>query len=63
MSPFCSRKRREKEKKKKEEKRVSASGLQGDLQPCKPMSLCFLDGPDDGIGRALGKNPKKWPEL
>lgn len=34
---------------------------QGDLQFCKPMSLCFLEGPEDGIGKCLGKNPKKWP--
>ena len=52
---FCSKKGRK--------KRVSASGLQGDLQLCKPMSLCFLEGPEAGIGSALGKNPKKWPEL
>jgi hypothetical protein len=36
--------------------------LQGDLQLFKPMSLCFLEGPDAGIGILLGKNPKKWPE-
>lgn len=54
MSPFVQ---------KKGEKEVSERGLQGDLQPCKPMSLCFLDGPEAGIGSALGKNPKKWPEL
>ena len=36
--------------------------LQGDLQLFKPISLCFLDGPEAGIGILLGKNPKKWPE-
>ncbi|GMH06681.1 hypothetical protein Nepgr_008521 [Nepenthes gracilis] len=33
-----------------------------DLQLFKPMSLCFLDGPEDGIGTDFGKNPKKCPE-
>ncbi|CAL9000736.1 unnamed protein product, partial [Prunus brigantina] len=35
---------------------------QGDLQLLKPISLCFLEGPEAGIGILLGKNPEKWPE-
>ncbi|KAI6699796.1 hypothetical protein NL676_014120 [Syzygium grande] len=27
------------------------------------MSLCFLEGPEAGIGRPLGKYPEKWPML
>lgn len=26
---------------------------------CRPMSLCFLEGPEGGIGIAFGKKPKK----
>lgn len=29
--------------------------LHGDLQLCKPMSLCFLEGEENGIGILLGK--------
>lgn len=36
--------------------------LHGERQLFKPISLCFLDGPEAGIGILLGKNPKKWPE-
>jgi hypothetical protein len=27
----------------------------------KPMSLCFFEGPDGGIGIPFGKNPEKVP--
>ena len=37
------------------------SDLQGALQLLNPISLCFLEGPEAGIGILLGKNPKKWP--
>lgn len=33
--------------------------FQGDLQLLKPISLCFLEGPEAGMGILLGKNPKK----
>lgn len=60
---FVQEKGGEKKKEEKKKECVCKWMIQGDLQPCKPMSLCFLDGPEDGMGRALGKNPKKWPEL
>lgn len=31
------------------------------LQLWRPMLLCFLDGPEAGMGILLGKNPRKWP--
>jgi hypothetical protein len=27
---------------------------------CNPMSLCFFEGPEGGIGLAFGKNPWNW---
>jgi len=33
----------------------------GDLQLLNPMSLCFLEGVEYGIGILLGKKPEKWP--
>lgn len=36
-------------------------GDDDEVRLCKPMSLCFLEGPEAGIGKCLGKNPKKWP--
>ena len=33
----------------------------GDNKACRPMSLCFREGPEAGTGKCLGKNPKKWP--
>lgn len=31
----------------------------GDLQLLKPMSLCFLEGEEKGIGNLFGRKPKK----
>ena len=33
--------------------------LHGNLELCNPMSLCFFEGPEGGIGITLGKAPKK----
>jgi hypothetical protein len=58
-------KKRKRGRKKKTGHLLSKNSMrypQGDLQLFKPMSLCFLDGPEAGIGILLGKNPKKWPE-
>ncbi|KAH7671298.1 hypothetical protein IHE45_10G084200 [Dioscorea alata] len=35
--------------------------LQGVLLLSKPMELCCLEGPEGGMGIALGKKPRKYP--
>lgn len=44
--------------KKEHIKYMSLYGFRVEL--CNPMSLCFLDGPEGGIGIAFGKKPKKF---
>ena len=47
---------------KRDRERVSKHD-HGDNNACRPMSLCFREGPEAGTGKCLGKITKKWSLL